>query len=111
MGFMVGDYFIRFGGGDQFSPTFPRGGLAAVFAIEVLAIMASTSLNCTVQHKNIEDTSWTTLVTFSAMGSTGVTTASATGIKEQLRFVFSVSGTNATDAVYANVLAPMWRPY
>jgi len=108
--FIVGDYFRRNGGGAQYGPTMPRGGDAVVFGVEILAADASTSLDMVVEHKNVEDTSWTTLVTMSAMTS-GVNTATASGVKEQFRFAFTVNGSNPWNSVYANVLAPMWRPY
>lgn len=107
---IVGQYYRRFSGGSQYSPTFARGGMAAVFAVEIFAADASTTLTVTVEHKNVEDTSWTTLATLATMSS-GVNTQTATAIKEQLRFAFVVNGTNAYDSVYANVLAPAWRPY
>lgn len=107
---VVGGYYRRFGGNPQYSPTFGRGGLAAVFAVEIFAVDASTTLTVVVEHKNEDDTSWTTLTTLSTM-SAGVNTQTATGIKEQLRYAITVNGMNGTDSVYANVLAPSWRPY
>lgn len=107
---VIGGYYRRFGGSAQYSPTFGRGGNAALFAVEILACDASTSLTVTVEHKNESDTSWSTLATLAAMTS-GVNTATVAAIKEQLRYSFVVNGTNAWDSVYANVLAPAWRPY
>ena len=49
------------------------------------------------------------IVTLATLTS-GVNTVPATAIKEQIRFVFTVNGANAFQSVYANVLAPMWRP-
>jgi hypothetical protein len=108
--FIIGDYFRKFAGGPQYGPTMPRGGEAAVFGIEIFAVDAASSIDFSVEHKNIEDTSWTNLVTMATLTS-GVNTATATAIKEQIRFVFVVNGGNAWASVYANVLAPMWRPY
>jgi hypothetical protein len=105
----IGDYYRRFGGSAQYSGVFSRGGSGALFSIEILACDASTSFTVVIEHKNIEDTSWTTLATLAAMTS-GVNTQTATGIKEQLRFAFAVNGSNAYDSVYANILAPAWRP-
>jgi hypothetical protein len=106
----IGDTYRRFGGAVQYGPTFPRGGNAAVFAVEVFAADAGAALTVIVEHKNASDTSWTTLATLAGL-TAGVNTQTATGIKEQLRLSFAVTGTNAWDSVYANVLAPSWRPY
>ena len=107
---IVGNYFRRFGGSAQYGPTFPRGGNAALFAIEIYAADAGTSLTVTIEHKNASDTTWTTLVTLAGL-TAGVNSQSASGIKEQLRISFVVTGASAGDSVYANVLAPAWRPY
>lgn len=63
-----------------------------------------------IEHKNEEDTSWTTLATLSTMTS-GVNTQTASAIKEQLRYAITVNGSSAWQTVYANILAPAWRPY
>jgi hypothetical protein len=107
---LIGQYYRRNGGGAQFSPSFPRGGLAALFAVEIFAVDASTTLTLAVEHKNIEDTAWTTLVTMATL-SAGVSSITVGNIKEELRLSFVINGTNAFDSVYANVLAPSWRPY
>lgn len=55
----VGQIAIRFGGVDFNSPTFPRGGLAALFSIEVFALTGSSpTFECDVEHKNESDTSF-----------------------------------------------------
>jgi hypothetical protein len=67
----------------------------------------------TVEHKNSDETSWTSLVALSTINSTGVKTATGTAIKEQLRFKYSVSGGSSPevyDTYYINVLAPVWTP-
>jgi hypothetical protein len=109
---LVGQYFMRFGAGVyQYSPTFPRGGLSAVFAVEVFALMSGASLDVAVEYKNVEDTSWTTYGSAISASTTGVHTLQVAGIKEEVRLRFSVGGANPSDTVYANALAPQWRPY
>ncbi len=109
---LVGQYLMRFGAGVyQHSPTFPRGGLSAVFAIEVFALIAGSSIDVAVQYKNVEDTSWTTFGSAISASTAGVHTLEVTGIEEEVRLRFSVDGANPNDTVYANVLAPQWRPY
>jgi hypothetical protein len=108
--YIIGDYFRKNGGGAQYGPTMPRGGESAVFGIEVFVVDVGASIDFAVEHKNIEDTTWANLVTLAGLGA-GVSTATAAGIKEQIRFVFTVNGTFVYSSVYANLLAPMWRPY
>jgi len=108
----VGSLFIRGSGGDYNSPTFPRGGLSATFAIEVFMLNGSgPSLECAVEHKNSEDTAFTTAASFSSMSVATVHKLDVSGLREEIRLVFSVGGSAATNMVYANVLAPIWRPY
>jgi hypothetical protein len=110
----IGDYITRLTGLDQYSPIFGRGGQGALFSVDVLDVPGgSVALGVEVEHKNSDDTSWVSLVVFSSITTTGVKTATATGIKEQLRFVYSVSGGGAPevyDTFYINVLAPVWTP-
>lgn len=110
---LVGQYFFRIGAGVvQFSPSFPRAGLAAVFSVEAFALTPATVLTVSVQYRNFEDTSWTTYGVAMNVNAVGVFTLEvAGGIKEEVRFRYQVSGSNASDMVYANVLAPQWRPY
>jgi hypothetical protein len=108
----VGSVFIRMNGTTYNSPTFPRGGLAGLFGIELLALSGtSVSLECVVQHKNREDTSYTTAGTFASMTAAGLATLDVSGLKEEIRLAITVGGSAATNTVYAIVLPPMWRPY
>lgn len=106
-----GEYFMRFGAGVyQYSPQFPRGGPSAVFAVEVYALTPSTALNIAVQYKNLDETSWTTHGSAISANAAGVYTLEVPDLKEEIRLRYSVTGSNATDTVYADVLAPQWRP-
>jgi hypothetical protein len=107
---IIGEYHRRFAGNPQYSPTFSRGGNSAVFAEEVFEVDPLVTLTVVVQHKNIEDTSWTNLVSLATL-TAGVTTQTASAIKELLRFAYTVNGSNPEDSVYSNTLAPSWRPY
>jgi hypothetical protein len=94
-----------------YSPTFGRGGLAAEFACDMLLIGSSGTLDIDIEHKNIEDTSFTLLGSFAQITSTGVEPLPIAGIKEQIRFKYAVGGANASSFVHFNMLAPAWRPY
>ena len=108
----IGILFMRLGGVSYYSPTFPRGGLAATFGIEVFALTGtSPTLECVVEHKNSEDTAFTTAGSFSSMTAAGVTKLDVSTLKEEIRLNITVGGSANTNTVYANVLAPMWRPY
>jgi hypothetical protein len=108
---IVGTTLFKLDGSSYYSPQFSRGGNSATFSIEVLNIGASTTLNVIIEHKNAEDTTWSTLVTFGAITAVGISTYSPTGIKEQLRFNLAVAGPNTYCGVHFNILAPQWRPY
>ena len=107
---VIGITILKMSGGDYESPTFMRQGLAALFAVNILKITA-TSLAIDVQHKNVEDVAWTSLGSFSSITSTGVKTVSLSAIKEQVRFVYTITASNAYDGVHFDMLAPAWIPY
>jgi len=108
---LVGYYFVKGDASTQYSPTFPRGGLSATFVVQVLQLVGSPTLTVTVEHKNIEDTSWTTAGTFSAITTVSVAKLDVSSLKEQIRFGYAITATNAWEGVLMNVLAPTWRPY
>jgi hypothetical protein len=115
MAMYIGDLYMRMHTttpATYYSPTFERGGLSATFAIDVFKLFGtSVTLECLVEHKNHEDTSYTTAGTFSSMNSETLWKLDVSGLKEQIRLVITVGGTVATNTVFANVLPPMWRPY
>lgn len=73
MAMYIGDLYIRMNAGTSavyYSPTFPRSGLAATFAIDLFNLMGTgTTLECTVEHKNAEDTSFSSAGVFSSMNA------------------------------------------
>ena len=94
-----------------YSPSFPRGGEAALFSLEVTHKMGtSPSLAVTIDHKNADETSWTAAGAFTAITATGVATKDISSLKEELRFAFTPTGTDG-DAFHVIVAAPAWRPY
>jgi hypothetical protein len=76
-----------------------RGGKAAVFGLDVLqAEGTSPSLAVEIQHKNLSEnhsTSWASIGSFSGVTGTGMITAKAENLKEQIRLKFTLSGTSA----------------
>ena len=98
------------GGTALYSPSFGRGGEAAVFSAETLAKIGAPSLALEVEHKNTEDTTWTSVGTFTSITTLGVATKDISGLKEELRFKFTLTGTDG-DAFNLLIAEPAWRPY
>ncbi|MHC4490398.1 MAG: hypothetical protein ACYTDU_02070 [Planctomycetota bacterium] len=94
-----------------YSPSFPRGGEAAVFSVDVTHMGGTPTLVVTVDHKNVEDTSWSTAGTFSNISATGVATKDISSLKEELRFAFTFAAGTVQDFFHVIVPAPAWRPY
>ncbi|NJN14138.1 MAG: hypothetical protein HC813_00260 [Planctomycetes bacterium] len=107
---IIGTTIFRMGGEPAYSPEFPRGGPAALFSIEVLAVSDSPTLVATIQTKNHEDGTWTDLAAFSGMSTVGLYTKDATGLKQLVRLKYTFTTTDAADAVRFFVPEPSWRP-
>ena len=109
---VVGTTLFKLDGNDYYSPQFPRGGLAATFAVDVTHVANSPNFGIEVETKNSEDTSWTSLGTFTSITAVGTAQKDLTGAKEQLRFKYSFNAGDATDAaVHFLMQPPSWRPY
>jgi hypothetical protein len=110
---VIGTTLYKLDGNPFFSPEFGRGGLAARFSMDVTQVTSGlVGLTVAVEHRNTEDTTWTTLGSFSAVSATGAPTVDLTGCKEVMRFVYSFDGADAaTAAVHFLMQAPSWRPY
>lgn len=93
-------------------PWFSRQSDAATFVAQTLHIGTNCRLVVTVEHKNIEDadSAAATVATFSTISAVGTSVQSATGLKELVRFVYTVSTTSGTDWVHYRMLAPIWQP-
>ena len=107
----IGDWLFKAGGTTMYGPTFGRGGLGVIFTVSILALLGSPSLTITVEHKNHDDTTFTTLGTFSLINAMGDFTKNLSGVKEEVRFAYSISATNDWEGVLLNMTAPAWRPY
>ena len=108
---IVGTQITVMGGTVAFySPSFPRGGEAALFSLEVTHMVGSPSLAVDIEHKNEADTTWASAGSFSAIAATGLATKDVSGLKEELRFKFLPTGTDG-HAFHVLVSEPAWRPY
>jgi hypothetical protein len=79
--------------------------------MDVDHLTGSPTLEVEIEHKNTEDTTWTTAGTFTAITGVGVQAQDVTGLKEQIRLKFYYSAGSAGDFVHLVVAAPAWRPY
>ena len=109
---VVGTTIFKMDGNDFFSPQFPRGGLAATFAIDVTHVVDTPDVTVTIQTRNSEDTSWTDLGTFSTITATGQFQKDLADLKEIVRFKYAfAAGDNATAGIHFLMQPPSWRPY
>lgn len=91
-----------------YSPWFSRRADNALFTLDVVAISASASITVRAFHKNTEDTGDGTLVgTIATRTTSGRTTTSIAGLKEQVRYEYSV-GSGTSKWVMFRMLAPAW---
>jgi hypothetical protein len=106
---VIGITLLKMSGGSYESPTFMRQGLSATFSVDIMKLTA-TSLLIDVEHKNIEDTSWSSAGTFASITSTGVKSVNIGTLKEQIRFVYTITASDDYDGVHLNMLTPAWWP-
>ena len=109
---LVGTSFFKMDGNPYYGPEFRRGGLAATFAVDVTHLVGSPTVTISVEHRNSEDTTFTSVGTFSSITSVGSASVDLSGIKEILRFSYVFDGADdATDGVHLVMMPPSWRPY
>ena len=109
---IVGTSFFKMDGNDYYSPEFGRGGLAAVFTVDVTQIVGGPTVTITIEHRNSDEQAFGDLGTFAAVTTTGVASVDQTGCKEILRFKYAFdAGDDATDGIHMLMMAPTWRPY
>ena len=108
---ILGDILVHDGTGTApfYSPPFGRGGDSAVFTIQVTMHAGSPTLVFAVEHKNAEDTSWSSAGSTTLSG-TGVATLDVSALKEELRLKFTFSSGANGNFVHLIVPAPMWLP-
>ena len=94
-----------------YSPSFPRGGLAAIFSVDTTHISGAPTLVITVEHKNEDETTWGTAGTFGSITGPGVSTKDVTSLKEEIRLAFTFSAGSAGNFFHLVISAPAWRPY
>lgn len=112
---VVGTTIFFLDGNPYYSPEFGRGGLAATFSVDVtqVALGAGVALGIEVEHRNSEDTAWSSVGSFSGITSTGASSLDVTGLKEIVRFKYTFQGGApvSTESAHFLMQAPSWRPY
>ena len=109
---VIGTTLMKMAGSAYYSPTFGRGGLSATFVCEVRQVAGTNpTLDIDVEHKNADDTSFVSAGTFTQITAAGVHKVDVGALKEQIRFKYTIGGTEAWASVNFNMLAPSWRPY
>jgi len=110
---IIGTTIMHDGSGTNayYSPVFPRGGLAALFSLDVTHVGGTPSLDVDVEHKNADDTSFTSVGAFTTITTVGVKTKDLSSLKEQIRFKYTYSAGSLGDFMHVIVAAPAWRPY
>lgn len=111
----VGSNIFYLDGNPYYSPEFPRGGLAATFSVDVthFAVTGATDFLITVEHRNSEDQTFSSVGSFSAITGVGTASADFGTLKEIVRFKYEMVGGTpvASDAAHFLMMAPSWRPY
>jgi len=108
---VVGTTLLKLDGLAYYSPSFPRGGLAAVFAVDVTNLSGLSGFLITVEHRDEHDTTWTEAGAFTSITGVGTATKDLADLKQILRFKYTLTGSNAYDGVHFIMQAPSWRPY
>ena len=95
-----------------YTTSFLRRGLAALFSIQTTHVRGGLTLNAVVQHKNLEDASWTNAGSFSGITAAGLSTLDVTLLKQEIRFSFTFSGSGSLGHFFRVFIPPpAWRPY
>ena len=110
---ILGTTVLKLDGNPYFTPEFARGGLAAVFTIDVTHLASSSGVMFQVQHRNSEDQSFGNVAGASATTPVvDVVKIEATGLKEIVRIEVTFDTNDpALAGTHFLVQVPTWRPY
>ena len=110
MSMVVNTILFKLDGNAYYSPEFGRGGLRAIFSCNVTHLSGSATLDIDIEHRNSDDTSFTSAGTFTQFTATGTGTKDLSGLKEILRLKFTVGGAGSTSAIAYIMPPPQWYP-
>jgi hypothetical protein len=107
---LVGYTVVRdtVGAAAYYTPPMASEAKKASFSLEATHFYGAGALIATVEHKNLDETTWATAGTFADITGAGVKTLVIDGVKEEFRFKFGFSGGGAGDFVHLLIAAVMW---
>jgi hypothetical protein len=110
---LAGTYIFHDGSGTTavHTPPFARRGQAATFTLDVTQKAGSPTMIVTIEHKNREDTDWSTLTTFSDITATGVASKDVGSLKELVRLAFTFTAGSVGNYYFVVFGRPSWRVY
>ena len=107
-----GFYVIKGDGLTQYTRSFSRRALNALFsALAVSKVGTTPVLTLGIEHKNRDDTAFVSAGSFGAISASSTSTPYTeviSGLREEVRFSFSISATNAWEGYLLRILAPAW---
>lgn len=110
MGMNIETVLFKLDGNPYYSPEFSRGGLRAIFTAQTTHLGGSGTLTLTVQTHNSSASSWTDVVSSSAISTLTFTPVTATALEELVRLKFVIGGPGSTSADGFIIPPPTWFP-
>lgn len=105
---ILGDLILKMNGDAYCGPTIARSTMSALFAVQVTNMSGSPTLSVVVQHRNRDDVAWGTAASFTAITTDGKYQAAATGLKELIRYTFTITAGPSTSGACVFAAAPQW---
>jgi hypothetical protein len=91
-----------------YTPPIARGGKTGMLSVDMLQVSStSVTLTIDVEHKNLSDTTWVSLTSFTNLTAVSMGTVQANDLKEQVRLKFTLNGAS-TDWVRVFILPVSW---
>ncbi len=108
---VLGTTLLKGDGAAYSSPSFPRGSMVGSFRVQAMHKWGtSPTFDVDVEHRNAEDTAFTSAGTFTQITATGSHTLTVSGLKEIVRLKYTAGGTEVYAGWHFLVLAPQWLP-
>jgi len=91
-----------------FSPPIARQEQDATFSVEATHVGGSPTLVTTVEHKNLDETTWASAGAFDNITAAAVKTKTLSDLKEEIRVALTFSAGSAGDFVHVVISEPSW---
>lgn len=106
---MQGDLLLVMAGDSYWGPPMGRVTLNARFGVQVSNVVGGgVSLSIYIEHRNSEDTAWTTAGTFTAITALGSYALVINGLKEWVRYCYKFTAGSSSDGMYVYSSMPQW---